>query len=61
MSHVCAAVTLAGLFCGSAPLTLPDLSKVDRTIAKEPIYQTAPRYCLLVFGHEANTRVWLYF
>jgi hypothetical protein len=30
MSHVCAAVTLAGLFCGSAPLTLPDLRQPSR-------------------------------
>jgi hypothetical protein len=37
-----------------------DLSKIDRTIRKEPAYQTkAPKYCLLVFGPEAKTRVWL--
>src|SRR5262249_11652334 len=28
-------------------------------IAKEPAYQNKPRYCLLVFGPEATTRVWL--
>jgi hypothetical protein len=38
----------------------PDLSKVDRTVAKEPVYQSkAPKYCLLVFGAEARNRVWL--
>jgi hypothetical protein len=37
-----------------------DLSKIDRTIAKEPTYRTATqRYCLLVFGPEAKARVWL--
>jgi hypothetical protein len=37
-----------------------DLTTVDRTIAKEPVYQTkAPRYGLLVFGPEAKTRIWL--
>lgn len=37
-----------------------DLTKIDRTIKKEPAYQTkTPKYCLLVFGPEANTRVWL--
>jgi hypothetical protein len=36
-----------------------DLTKIDRTIAKEPVYQNKPRYCLLVFGPEAKTHVWL--
>jgi hypothetical protein len=36
-----------------------DLDKIDRTIAKEPVYQGKPVYCLLVFGPEAKTRVWL--
>ena len=37
-----------------------DWDKIDRTIAKEPIYQSkAPKYCLLVFGAEPATRVWL--
>jgi hypothetical protein len=38
-----------------------DLSKIERTIKKEPAYKTKPRYCLLVFGPEAKTRVWLVF
>jgi hypothetical protein len=34
--------------------------KIDRTIAKEPVYQTrSPKYGLLVFGPEARDRVWL--
>jgi hypothetical protein len=37
-----------------------DLAKVDRTLAKEPAYSSgAPRYALLVFGPEAQARVWL--
>jgi hypothetical protein len=36
-----------------------DLAKIDRTIFKEPIYQTKPKYCLLVLGPEARTRIWL--
>jgi hypothetical protein len=36
-----------------------DLSRIDRTIAKEPRYQHRPKYCLLVLGPRATTRVWL--
>ncbi len=49
------------LLLASAPaLAGVDLGKIDRTIKKEPVYQTkTPGYCLLVFGPEARTRVWL--
>jgi mannose-6-phosphate isomerase-like protein (cupin superfamily) len=36
-----------------------DLTKIGRRIAKEPAYQSKPKYCLLVFGPKAETRVWL--
>jgi hypothetical protein len=37
-----------------------ELTTIDRTIKKEPIYQSkAPKYCLLVLGPDARTRVWL--
>ena len=36
-----------------------DLSRVDRSLRKEPAYQSQPKYCLLVFGKEARHRVWL--
>jgi hypothetical protein len=36
-----------------------DLTRIDRTIAKEPAYKTKPKYCLLVFGSEATHRAWL--
>ncbi|MFO0824305.1 MAG: hypothetical protein U0792_14525 [Gemmataceae bacterium] len=44
------------------PLSAVDLAQIDRSIAREPTYKTkAPKYCLLVFGPEAKTRVWLVF
>jgi len=47
-------------YMSSAAVQAADLNAVDRKIAKEPAYQTkTPRYCLLVFGPEAKTRVWL--
>jgi len=37
-----------------------DLSKIDRAIAKEPTFRTKnPKYCLLAYGPEATTRIWL--
>jgi hypothetical protein len=37
-----------------------DLSKIERHIVREPVYETGkPKYCLLVFGPQAQTRVWL--
>ena len=37
-----------------------DLTKIDRSIRKEPPYHTmAPKYCLLAFGPEAKYRIWL--
>lgn len=35
------------------------LRQIDRSIAKEPAYKNKPKYCLLVFGEQARTRVWL--
>jgi hypothetical protein len=44
----------------AGPAPAADLTKIDRRIAREPAYRSkAPRYCLLVFGPEAKTRVWL--
>lgn len=37
---------------------LPDLSKVDRCLI-EPAGLVKPRYCLLVFGPRAKSRVWI--
>jgi hypothetical protein len=57
IAHVLAVLALVAV--GSAPVAATDLSKIDRTIAKEPAYQSKPKYCLLVFGPGAKTRVWL--
>ena len=50
---------LAVLLLGTALAGAADLTKIDRTIAKEPAYKSKPKYCLLVFGPEAKTRAWL--
>src|SRR5882672_3336831 len=41
------------------PAGSADLTKIHRTIAKEPKYASQPYYALLVFGPEAAKRVWL--
>lgn len=42
------------------PAPAADLAKIERKIAREPAYQSkSPKYCLLVFGPDARTRVWL--
>src|SRR5262249_4035052 len=41
------------------PAAAADLAKIDRTIAREPAYKGKPKYCLLVLGPEAKTRIWL--
>jgi hypothetical protein len=41
------------------PSSSADLTKIDRTITKEPKYASQPLYALLVFGPEAAKRVWL--
>ncbi len=44
----------------AAGAALADTPKIDRTIGKEPAYQTmTPKYSLLVFGPEGRDRVWL--
>jgi hypothetical protein len=53
LSTVLVVANTAVTACGA------DLTKIDRTIGKEPVYKSKPKYCLLVFGLEAKTRVWL--
>jgi hypothetical protein len=48
------AILGAGLPSGAA-----DLTKIERTIAREPAYAARPYYALLAFGPEAARRVWL--
>ncbi len=59
MRHICAIVMFTGFLFGSPPQAVPDLSKVDRTIANEPSKLSKPRYCLMVFGPRAEVRVWM--
>src|SRR5438046_8811381 len=53
--------TVIALFAVHFPVSAADLSKIDRKIGNEPVYesQSKPKYCLVVFGPEAKTRVWL--
>lgn len=57
LSRFLAALPCLLLF--AVPLAAADLARIDRKIAKEPAYTSKPKYCLLVFGPEANTRIWL--
>jgi hypothetical protein len=51
---------LACVAFSAADATAIDLAKIDRSIKKEPVYQSkSPKYCLLVIGPEAKTRIWL--
>src|SRR4051812_35843558 len=56
MKHL---LVLLAVMAVTAPVGATDLTKIDRTIKKEPAYEVKPKYCLLVFGPEAKTRVWL--
>jgi RNA polymerase sigma factor (sigma-70 family) len=45
---------------GSVPADTDWLKEIDRTIRKEPAYETkSPHYALLAFGPRATDRVWL--
>jgi hypothetical protein len=58
LSHLLPAALLVA--AGLTPASAADLSKIDRSLKDEPKYHTkAPKYCLLVFGPEARTHVWL--
>ena len=59
MKAWCAIIVLAFLGLCLQGLPAADLTQIERKISKEPAYQSKPKYCLLVFGPEAKTRVWL--
>jgi hypothetical protein len=59
MNISCRLAALVSVAYLAAPVATTDLSKIDRTIVKEPVYKGKPAYCLLVFGPEAKTRAWL--
>ncbi len=54
-------ILLAGLSAAAfnPPAPGADLAAINRVILKEPAYQGKPKYCLLVFGPKADTRVWM--
>jgi hypothetical protein len=53
-------LALTGLVIASLSAGAGDLTRIDRSILKEPAYETkAPKYCLLVLGPKAKTRIWL--
>lgn len=53
------APALLALGVAVAPAAAADLTAIEGAIDREPVYQEQPRYCLLVFGPEARTRMWL--
>src|SRR5437763_6522431 len=57
LRRILPALALLALPCAQAMAA--DLTKIERRIGKEPKYRGKPKYCLLVFGAEARTRVWL--
>ena len=53
------ALALALAMLIGPPAGAADLAAARRPPAREPAYKNAPRYCLLVFGPQAQFRVWL--
>jgi hypothetical protein len=51
--------TILALLVFSSAAAAGDLTKIERKVDKEPSYRSRPKYCLLVFGPEAKSRVWL--
>src|SRR5690348_5507153 len=49
----------AALLLAPTPAGAANLGKIERSIKKEARYKGKPKYCLLVFGPEARTKVWL--
>jgi hypothetical protein len=59
MTAFCAGLMAAFVLVLPGTSSAADLSKIDRSIGNQPKYETKPGYCLLVFGPEADTRIWL--
>lgn len=56
MTRLSAILTLLVL---SSAADAADLAKLERKIGKEAVYQSKPKYCLLVLGAGAKMLVWL--
>lgn len=54
-------MALAALMLSTASAGAVELDQIERAVVKEPNYRGQPSYCLLVFGPEAKTRIWLAF
>jgi hypothetical protein len=58
LSHLLPAALLVA--AGLTPASAADLATIDRTLPHEPAYtHRRPKYCLVAFGPEARTLVWL--
>lgn len=58
ISHILAGVIGLAVSADASPLV--DLTKIERRLGKEPVYESKrPQYCLLVFGAKAEPRVWV--
>ncbi len=56
----CGSLAAVVLLLVLSPAKAVDYAKIDRTLTKEPVYQSkAPKYALLLFGPEAKLRVWV--
>lgn len=52
-------LALAAVLTAAGLASAADLTKVERRLAREPAYKDKPRYCLLVFGPEVKSRLWV--
>ncbi|HEY8747850.1 MAG TPA: hypothetical protein VIM11_07740 [Tepidisphaeraceae bacterium] len=59
MRHIAIVLSVLWLSGSTLPSGAADLTKIDRSLVKEPKYNTEPYYALLVFGPNAEKRVWL--
>ncbi len=59
MKTSCRIAGLACIMLSAASAGADVLTKIERKILREPAYDSMPKYCLLAFGPETHTRVWL--
>ncbi len=59
LAWVLGTTILGGLALSGGAAEVLDLTRVDRSLPREPAYKATPGYCLLVFGPKARQRVWL--
>ncbi len=59
MRYAVAYSALAALLLSNATASAADLKQIKRAIQREPAYEAKPKYCLLVFGPDAKSHIWL--